>query len=203
MHKKTLIVGLDMSLRSTGIAVYNTTTKNIFTYFYPGRIKDELMDIKVKCKWKETEFNVCALPVCDNQQTMMHRYNRITGDIIEIIKKHGGNSDNTAVYMEGYSYDSVSSRLSNIHELGGIMKYRLYVEGIHVHEVPPSRIKKKFADTGRAKKTDMFNSFISKGFPDLLGIFAMQNRHGIPNPVQDIVDACALVDISTDIIETS
>jgi Holliday junction resolvasome RuvABC endonuclease subunit len=186
---ETAWVGIDLSLTSPGLAVYCENTLNL--YFYASRKKDVTRKRQLTCQWNGKTIE-CLIQPFERQivdETILERYKMITEDIVGEILKY----PSTKIRMEGYAFDAKSSSISKLHELGGILKYLLYNNGRQFAEVPPTRLKKWFTGSGRASKELMYEHFILKGLPPLIEIFEMEKCKGIPNPVQDIVDAFALV----------
>jgi Holliday junction resolvasome RuvABC endonuclease subunit len=193
MIEDNIYVGIDLSLSSPGLSIYVFNTKQTYAYFYPTRKKDVDRSLILDCSWNEgTGFHLCPFKEVEKSD-LLDRYHRITTDIMDKINQHSSCASNTNIRMEGYAFDARSSSSSKLHELGGILKYKLHVSGYVFEEIAPTRLKKWFTNTGRATKEDMNKHFISIGFPNLLGIFEMNKCKGVPNPVQDIIDACALM----------
>lgn len=179
-------VGIDLSLVSPGIVIRNGFSTH--AYFYANRKKDQNRSMKLEhnggC------FYLHPLPSCKSAPTTMIRYTTIVNDIIKIITAY----PTTRIRLEGYAYNILSSSSSTLHELGGILKYQLHTHHRTWEEIPPTQLKKLFTGKGNATKNEMYQSFISKGQPDLLTAFDFKPSKCIPNPVQDIIDAYALSD---------
>lgn len=192
MHK--ILIGVDMSLRSPSWVIHNTETREMFAYFCANRKKDIHRNTSfVNSVGNENiVYNLIPfLPI--NCKSLIKRYSYIVDMFIESINIHCNNPHyTTKVIIEGYSYNAKSSSCAQLHELGGIIKYRLYQKQIEFVEISPTRIKKLFTGYGKASKLEMFNEFINKGFPDLKSEFEMLKCKDVPNPVQDIVDATAI-----------
>ena len=121
-----LIIGLDLSLTSTGVSVYSISENTIITE-----------SIKTS-----------------NKNSYMQRYRIILDRITEI--------DHFIVpaaiyFIEGYSFGSFgkSSSMSNLIELGGIIKYDLTNRERFYIDVPPTVLKKFVTGKGNAKKEDI------------------------------------------------
>lgn len=121
-----LIIGLDLSLTSTGIGVYSLAEDCIYT-----------KSIKTS-----------------NKNSYMSRYKEIVNAIQEIDHFL---SVGSLFFIEGYSYGSFgkSSFMSNLIELGGIVKYDLVSRGRIYIDVPPTILKKFITGKGNAKKEDI------------------------------------------------
>jgi crossover junction endodeoxyribonuclease RuvC len=121
-----LIIGLDLSLTSTGVSIYSISDDTIVTE-----------SIKTS-----------------NKNSYMQRYRIILDRITEI--------DHFIVpaaiyFIEGYSFGSFgkSSSMSNLIELGGIIKYDLTNRERFYIDVPPTVLKKFVTGKGNAKKEDI------------------------------------------------
>lgn len=175
-------LGLDLSLTSPGIVILQEGV--YYVYFFPIR-KREMNFVFDSDSFKINSMNVMIA----DQITTFHKYEVICSCISDLIDKHEVNH----VIIEGYSYQSQSSSMSKLYELGGIVRYMCHTKKVAITEIAPTRVKKLFSSSGRSDKKDMYTSFIAKGFPPLLAIFKVEKCKDIPNPVQDIVDAVALL----------
>jgi Holliday junction resolvasome RuvABC endonuclease subunit len=185
-------IGIDMSVNSPGIAVLQD---NILTaWFYPHRKREigfnRVSDVK---HTDVKQLRVVAFPgsPLTDEPDFWTKAKRIATDLRGIIQ---GLTGPVEIQMEGYAFDAISSSATKIHELGGVVKYQLAMQGIQWIEIAPTSLKKKFTGNGKADKVLMLETFIQMGFPDLMEYFSLSSTGGkIPNPVQDIVDASALV----------
>lgn len=187
------LLGLDLSITSPGIVVCDEKNCIMIAYFYPLRKRDIGFNKILPFKYKNIpwQFQIVAL-LEDNlkAKSMMERYDIILFDILKIIDRYHIKE----VFIEGYSYNSVSSSVSKLYEIGGIVRYTLWKRKISYHEFAPTSIKKIFTGSGCADKRQMYQTFVSKrNFPDLLLIFNLEKCKDIAHPVQDIVDAVALI----------
>jgi crossover junction endodeoxyribonuclease RuvC len=121
-----LVIGLDLSLTSTGIAVYNIIDDNIFTLAVSTSSKDIYMARYSKILKVIKDIDHFLLPV-------------------------------SLFFIEGYSLGSFgkSSAMSNLIELGGIIKYDLASRGRSYISVPPTTLKKFITGKGNSKKEDI------------------------------------------------
>ena len=135
------IIGLDLSLTSTGIAVYSMrgiTTRHEEGYL----IHDAQFDIMCTKTIKTT-----------NKLSMFDRYNEIISGVYKL-----SDPDEECFYIiEGYSFGSFgkSSSMSYLIELGGILRYRLKQDNRDFIIVPPTVLKKFTTGSGNSKKEDM------------------------------------------------
>ena len=201
-----LFVGIDLSLRSPGLALYSPSTKRLWTYFYATREKDIGRKFQTSCQWKGgTFFSTEAFPIQTTNLSLLDKYSQITADILQTIQYHVNAEKSAKIRMEGYAFGAKSSSVSKLHEIGGVLKYRLHLSGFTIDELPPTSLKKHFTGCGNASKKMMYEKFVELGFPALLAEFDMSSEKEIvPNPVQDIVDACALISslLNTELVAT-
>ena len=94
------------------------------------------------------------------------------------------------VWIEGYSYGSTGSRIFEIGENGGILKYRLFHKRIPFKVVPPTTVKKFYTGSGRADKLAMENCFILESGIDLRTLLNLTQKQS--SPVGDICDSYAI-----------
>jgi len=118
-------VGLDMSLTSTGIAILSSN--------------------KI-----ELTYNI----VTNNSQfdSRIARLKFIVDDVFRVLSDYP--SENTVVTIEHYAMHLFNSAY-NLAELGGILRYLLYLKGYTYIEAPPTTIKKFVTNKGNAKKEDV------------------------------------------------
>ncbi len=183
------VVGLDMSLTSPGVAVYNTQTHFWNLYAFAQR-KSEL----------HTHINI-------NQNATLHlfdcipeskyaadavRYKFIVDCIVPIIPL------DSAVLLEAYAFPNRAIAGSNfkLHELGGVLKVRLLERGIrNVHSIVSSSWKKACTGSGKATKNEIVD-FVLHNDPsiDLMKILNLKlSVNGeIPCPAQDLADAICI-----------
>lgn len=88
----------------------------------------------------------------NNKTTYMNRYDQVLTEI----KSEVLNND-PLFLIEGYSFGSFSksTAMSNLIELGGIIKFYLWQRGLEVISVPPTLLKKFITGKGNAKKEDI------------------------------------------------
>jgi len=196
-----LRIGVDLSLTSPGLCVYKELERVCIAYYYPIRKREYGLKKDLTYKWRDID-HVMQLrpwrPLVVSEMSLMERYDRITEDIVQSIHVNLQHQPQVHIRMEGYAFNAASSSLSKLHELGGILKHKFYQQNWTYEEIPPTKLKKQFSGTGSATKTDMYSCFVKKGFPPLLHTFHLEKGKDIANPVQDIVDACALVDSGLD-----
>ena len=185
-------LGIDLSMTSPGLVVQDPSNKQIIAYFYPTR-KKEISSVNAIDFIRNEEqwlFVVSALKVCKST-VLMERYDTIRKDVIHIIQTH----DITSVGIEGYAFNAQSSSASKLFELGGLIRHAIWQQDIDYQDIAPTSVKKQFTGSGKATKEDMWLAYLKKGYPDLIALLRLNSVTTIPHPVQDIVDAIALVEI--------
>ncbi len=185
-----VIVGLDMSLTSAGIAVFHQDTKIWQLYAFAQRKKEIGMKRKLNDHCILTLFN--RIPKSDIASDA-ERYKFIVDNIIKIIPS------NSIILIEAYAYPNKAIAGSNfkLHELGGVLKVELFKKGIElVYSIVSSSWKKLAFGKGNLNKNDVVG-FVKENDPsiDLMKIFDLQTSKSgeIPCPVQDIADAIGIV----------
>lgn len=111
----------------------------------------------------------------------MERYQSIADWAIEILK------DCKQVSLEGYAY-SATGKVFHIAENTGVLKYKLFQEGIPVTIIPPTEVKKFGSGKGNADKTMMHQAFLKETGIDLKSIMTPDKRD-VTSPVSDVIDA--------------
>lgn len=165
------IAGLDVSMTSPGITVYDTYAPDAFC-FYALSSKNKLIG-----NWLHR--------VCIDQYPLYsspeERFDKISEWIMEKIRYCD------AVFLEGYSYGSSGSKVFEIGENTGVLKHKLYKASIPITVYAPTSIKKHACGNGRADKIMMYDVFYEQTKIDLLGILGQAKKDS--NPISDIVDS--------------
>ena len=111
----------------------------------------------------------------------MERYQSIADWAIDILK------DVKQVALEGYAY-SATGKVFHIAENTGVLKYKLFQEGIPVTIMPPTEVKKFGSGKGNADKAMMHQAFIKETGIDLKTLMT-PDKKDVTSPVSDVVDA--------------
>lgn len=197
-----VFIGIDLSLKSPGLAIYNVKKKIIKCYFFPQRKRetgitiDHTIGLRILGKNEKIKFQISPFPNGHiPQHCLITKYKTISENIIQAIDSEtiGIDKHCVRITLEGYAFNARSSSSSKLHELGGILKYLLHYNKYEFREIAPTKLKKTFSGKGNADKELMYYTFLKTGFPDLLDPFGFVNCKGIPNPIQDIVDAIAII----------
>lgn len=91
------------------------------------------------------------------------------------------------IAIEGYAY-SATGKIFNLAENMGILKYKIYSEGIPFTIYPPTEIKKISSGRGNSDKNSMHEAFVKDTGIDLRALITPDKRD-VGNPVSDIVDS--------------
>ena len=206
MPEKRFVIGLDISLTSPGICVFDNSTNEYTLYYSRQRRRDP-----VQVQWdgiyneKHVVLRFLEMRQYSRQREERKRhtietprwavYNDKSNIICQVLGQYP--SAESELYIEGYSFMSQGgSAPTKLYEFGGVLRTKLYELGYSIIEVPPTRIKSLFTGSGRSKKRDMYNKWISLGLPNLYDLFSFPKvpKH-VPKPIEDIVDAFALCTI--------
>lgn len=130
-------------------------------------------------------------PEWENQQ---ERFDNLSDIFMEYITNYAS-GNKIHVFLEGYSYGS-KGKVFHIAENTGILKHKLYMNGIGFTEVPPSNIKKWATGKGNANKELMekhFNEQHTKFKAPLRELIGM-GKVKSSSPISDIIDSYYIVD---------
>ena len=171
-----IIAGIDYSLRSPCICVFNDTEDESFSFnkctfhFLSDTKKYATFFLK----------NIYGERFQDWNQDFQ-RYKSIADWAMEYLD--GCNQ----IAIEGYSMGS-KGKVFNIAENTGVLKYKIYNLGIPLEIVPPTTVKKFATGKGNADKTVMHNSFMAETKNNLRTSITPDKKK-VGNPVSDIVDS--------------
>jgi hypothetical protein len=169
-----LIAGIDYSLTSPSICVFNT----IETFSFKKCSFYFLSDVK---KNQTLFLNNIRGEGFHDWDSDFARYENISDWAME----HLGICEQVAI--EGYAFGA-KGKVFHIAENTGVLKYRLHQTGIPVEVIPPSAVKKQAAGKGNANKEEMYKAFVKETQIKLQDIIS-PGKKDIGNPVSDIVDS--------------
>lgn len=174
------VAGIDYSLTSPAIAIYDGVGSldriNSFYFMYLNHDKKKIEHIDLM-NLNIVGYELDKSLVHDNQQK---RYEVIADYFVNAVKEHSVD----VVYIEDYSFGS-RGKVFHIAENAGLLKYKLYKEGIQVETVAPTRAKKFATGKGNANKISMYEYFKETTKED----FSLLVKKDIPNPYSDLIDA--------------
>jgi hypothetical protein len=210
-------IGIDSSLTSTAVSVYNTNGYSFFSYFKnyekPGKWTKILEDFT---KITGTFFNKSE-DYSKQEILKLVDYTRIV-DLIESDLKSVLIKGEVHVAIEGYSYSSDAGRIIDLVTLGTLLRSRLKDMGCEIYIFTPSTLKKetcglvygweynkkgKITGTrnkigiagGLFKKRQMLESLRDSNINSPLCKFAREycdilvEYSNIPHPIEDLVDS--------------
>jgi len=164
-----IICGIDYSMSCPSLCIFDTeldfTFQNCHFYY--------LIDKKTKII---EEGNIHGEYYSKDSENVK-RFDHISDWAITILK----NQKVSHVYLEGYSMGS-RGRVFHIAENTGVLKQKIYKEGITCEVVPPSTWKKEVVGKGNADKQHVYESMNV----DLKLIFKSKS---ITSPINDIADS--------------
>ncbi len=184
------IVGLDLSLRSPGFAVYNLESDQWDLYGFKQNQKSvEGLSGSDKC-------NLCLLPLipskCEDTVVYNHILYYLKLHILDRLK------DQSVLFIiEGYAFSKQHNAGYKLQELGGVIKSAIFNGGFQQRVLPPTYWKKLLTGKGNCTKLEVFQHLHSptSSSPSLIDLFNLDvNRTTtIPHPIEDIADAVGLI----------
>lgn len=136
MKEYRIIAGIDQSLNSTGICIFDSLTKEV------------LFSKAIVLNGKKGTPKLFGID----------RLAYIRDQVMEILLEYKVEF----ISLEGYSYGSVGRSLFELGEVGGAVRILSYDLGIRFEVVPPKTLKKYITGNGNADKEIMKNSVESK-----------------------------------------
>ena len=201
------VIGLDVSLSSSGIVIFDTIEKCLHLFCFAQRKREEKIGkVNIKVDNKCREINTCLLTIlppikketCDAQR-YMETVETIINCIVDICTVNKEFLSPT-IFIEQYAFGAIGSSSYKLQELGGHLKATLFLCGVYdIHCVGIGTWKKRFTGTGSAKKSDIYKAALNlHHLPDLIQYFpslSVSVKTGEPpSPVNDMYDAIGLVD---------
>lgn len=174
-----MIAGIDYSMTSPAICVYDRSKP----FAFESCLFFVYSDIKKLANVYGRNLFVSRHGIYTSEQ---ERFDLISEWAMAILLKF----NIAEVCMEGYSMGS-SGRVFNIAENGGLLKHKMWKEGIRFECPAPTQVKKLFSGKGNAKKEEMHAAFEEK---TNISIISILNMKPDASPVADIVDSFAMVD---------
>jgi hypothetical protein len=179
-----LVVGIDYSLTSPAICLYNTddgefSFANTKCHFLASKKMHEayndgtIIATNYPRKWTTDEGRYSALALWAEFQ---------------IFNTLGARpNDQLSVFIEGYAFGA-SGKVFHIAENTAILKHMLYNAGVTYETVAPTAVKKFATGKGNANKDAMYDAFLAETGVDLM--MSLSPKAGkVGSPVNDIVDA--------------
>lgn len=171
-----MVMGIDYSMTSPAITVGSSTNfDKCKSFFYTDKKK-------LEGKFGDNVYGMMKQPY----ESEIERYNLISEWTMSIIKKFNVQE----VCLEGYAMGASGSRIFNIAENTGLLKYKLWYNGISFQTPSPSTVKKLFSGKGNSNKQAMYDSFLERTKVDLSEIMGTKSDK---NPISDVVDSYAML----------
>jgi hypothetical protein len=93
------------------------------------------------------------------------------------------------IFIEDYAF-AANGRITDIAECVGVLKHKIYHQGMLCVPVTPSSVKKFATGKGNAKKFDMLDAFEKECSTDFYTEIGVErSEKDIPSPIQDLVDS--------------
>lgn len=182
-----IVLGLDISLNSPGIAVRDISNNRVFLFFFTQRKREAGFTYSTDFSENPNPFHVTIEGIefdkDDEKERKIDVIRRALEDVIAKFKP-------TRAVIEDYAYSASTSCITQLAEIGGVVRNVLYRNNTPFTTVAVSSLKKGFAGHGAATKEKMYEAYIARGFPDLIGILRVKKP--TDKPVEDLVDALAL-----------
>jgi Holliday junction resolvasome RuvABC endonuclease subunit len=122
------------------------------------------------------------------------RFEHVTATLMSELEPYiKDNPSQMLVAIEAYAFHMMSSSVTVLAELGGVMRNKLFRAGVRFVELSPTTIKRWFTGSGAADKKEMWRRFsiVTKHTLPLDKIIPGSFARTIPSPHSDIVDSFA------------
>ena len=174
-------VGLDYSMTGPAITICNSHNTNDF------HIDNCLIYFMTDTKRYQGGFcnsRIIGQPLLP-WKTDMERYDMISDFFMGIL--HFYKETEIKMMIEGYAMGA-RGLVFHIGENTGIIKHKLFKQGISFDVMPPTRVKKLATGVGNADKNMMYDSFVKETGIDLRKELCY-TKTDISSPIGDIVDS--------------
>lgn len=166
-----MLAGIDYSLTCPAITIgHQENFDTCKTYYFTSK--------KKFAKEFDCSLYGALIPKYDHP---MERIDNLSEFILRILKMYSVEQ----VVIEGYSYGS-HGRYFDLAENGGLLKWKMWANGIEYIDPAPTVLKKNFTGKGNANKASMHQSFVKKTGHD---VSLLLGTDADGNPVSDIVDS--------------
>jgi hypothetical protein len=205
-------IGVDFSLNSPGICIWNDKSKvyHFISYLKPksGTKAEQKMQEEISIL---SDVTLVAQPdftsnkdYSKSELAKVKRYDRMADDILNLILQNSFDSDGYTIAFEGSSYGSKMGTNNMIDMAAGaaILKLKMIktLQPEDILTVAPTSLK-KFAGKGNMSKLQLFDAFKANTAEDkslLKSTFynyvrEIETGKKVPKPFDDLIDACYLV----------
>jgi Holliday junction resolvasome RuvABC endonuclease subunit len=192
----TYTFGLDMSVTSPAMSMYNATTSQLEMVCFAQRKREAGLTVR------GDNWSVRALEECAKGAIDVVRYKHIIDNfIVNMLAFCNGDCKGSIVRIEQYAFGSSGAHVFKLQELGGCLKLALYEAGfLTIELIAIGSWKKRFTGKGNATKSEVYNAMVViHKLPALLPHFQLLlSKNGDPpSPVNDICDAVGIMGIHT------
>jgi Holliday junction resolvasome RuvABC endonuclease subunit len=169
-----IIAGIDYSLTSPAICVHEGSewSYNNCSFYYLVKKEKQLNTF--------SPFYPSIYPSYEND---VERFDILSSWSLGILKAHKVKK----CFIEGYAFGAVG-RVFQIAENAGLLKHKVWEEGIPFEVYPPTVIKKFATTKGNANKESMYTAFVEENSVDIRDKIGIMNSNQW-NPISDIVDS--------------
>ena len=181
----TIRVGLDISLKSPGIAIHDLNTDTWSLFCFAQRASDFTT---------VQSPQVHVLPaIPSTTKSNVERYEHIRKHLVDNILMKYREHEHVHVNIESYAFGAKNSGSSyKLQELGGVLKHSLwiYFPTWTYSCIPPTQWKKRTIGHGNATKSQVIEYVQTHGpCLDLCAAFGVTANQKIPSPIDDLADA--------------
>jgi Holliday junction resolvasome RuvABC endonuclease subunit len=169
-----IVAGIDYSLSSPAICVHEGDEWNYDNCSFHYLVQKEK---------KLSALSPFFPTLYPSYESDVERFNNLALWSLNILKS----SRVERVFMEGYAFGAVG-RVFQIAENAGLLKYKVWKEGIPFEVYPPTIIKKFATTKGNSNKEKMYEAFVEENSVDIRDKIGILNKNQW-NPVSDIVDS--------------
>ena len=173
--KNLLTAGLDWSMNSPSICIHDGSEWSATngTFYYLSQ-KSKL--VMTTDQLKGTLYK--------EYKSQQERFDNLSCWALTIMNDKGVRNAG----LEGYSYGSSGSRLFEIGENTGLLKFKMWSHDINFEVYAPTSIKKFACGKGNAGKDKMWDAFIEETGLNIFHLLGQEVGKNW-NPVSDMVDA--------------
>jgi hypothetical protein len=215
-----IYVGIDISVNSTGMCVYNDNSYKLYNYTNKKENYIWIKDTTTFIKYRHFKYNYKEIDkFSDKLIQKLKDYDNYTELLIDDLKKY---QDKLIIGIEGYNYGlKTTDTIIDISELSGMFKLKLIrtFNDCNIIILPPKTVKietcnmvypkinKKISrnENGKAggsfDKHDMLVSFLKSNIDNDLKKYLIINKDkilsmkNIPKPFDDLIDSLFIMEI--------
>ena len=175
----TRIVGIDYSIRSPAICIFETNEQP--PVWYPENCQIHFLIEKKKYAYRMTP-NVTGhyMPVY-KEQDEQDRFDKISDWAMSFLR------DGDVVGIEDYAF-SAQGMVYKIGENTGLLKYKMWSRGISFEPVSNSKPKKLACGKGNGKKEEVYEAFCKETEWNLHHLLHTRSNK-IMSPLSDVADS--------------